>query len=447
MCSAWLCALLLSCAADDDFQTNSTGRLSFSTDTVKADTVFANVGSRTYGFWVFNRSGSGLRLSSVKLRQGNQTGFRVNVDGSYLDNSLGSVATDLEVRKGDSIRVFVELTPQPTFRLEPQKVEDDLVFSLESGAEQRVHLQAYAWDATRLDGLHVSNDTLIESARPVVLYGEGLRVDSGAVLTVRNTTLYFHEGAALTVGGSLLTENTVLRGDRLDGLFDYLPYDRVSGQWQGVVFTASSAGNSLVDTEIRNAVNGVVLDAPLALDSTRQRLTMVRCVVHNSKGYGVVAHGSNVGLYYCQLTNSLADCMALYGGICELAHCTLAQFYPFSADRGAALRFADHWGETVAYPLCRLHCSYCVVTGYEADVVMAERKETGETAEFTYRFEDCLLRTPAVEDDTLSFRNVLWESPEDSVQGKEHFKVIDEQNLYYDFHLDSLSTAKGLGCY
>jgi hypothetical protein len=52
-----------------------------------------------------------------------------------------------------------------------------------------------------------------------------------------------------------------------------------------------------------------------------------------------------------------------------------------------------------------------------------------------------------VEDDTLSFHRIVWETPEDSVQGKQHFKLIDEENLDYDFHLDSLSTAQGMGCY
>jgi hypothetical protein len=91
------------------------------------------------------------------------------------------------------------------------------------------------------------------------------------------------------------------------------------------------------------------------------------------------------------------------------------------------------------------------VTGYDKDVLYAERAAADSLSHdeplFSYRFSDCLLRTPAVEDDTVSFSNIHWETPDDSIQGKNHFKVIDEKNLYYDFHLDSLSTATGLGCY
>jgi hypothetical protein len=411
--------------------------LTFSVDTVKMDTVFSNVASSTYTFWVYNHSGDGIRLSTVRLKNGNQTGFRVNVDGSYLDNTLGSVVTDLEVRQGDSIRVFVELTAAETGLPEPQPVEDDLLFQLESGVQQRVHLQSHAWDALKVTNLAVSRDTVIESSQPIVLYGSGIRVDSGAVLTLRQTTLFFHDKAGIVVGGTLKAEKVTMRGDRLDHMFDYLPYDRVSGQWGGVTFLSSSTDNSLTDTEIRNASTAVSLDSA-AINHDVPRLTMTRCVVHNAKGNGIIASNSYIGLNYCQLTNTLGDCLALYGGKATIDHCTLAQFYPFNAGRGAALRFVGS-GDML------LECTNSIVTGYDADVVMAQRNDTTHT--FQYRFSDCLLRTPEVKDDTISFKRVKWETPKDTIQGKQHFIVIDEKNLVYDFHLDSLSTAKGLGCY
>lgn len=279
---------LVACSDDDSFTTNPTATLSFSTDSVLMDTVFSTVGSRTYDFWVYNRSREGVRLASVRLRQGNQTGFRVNVDGSYLDNSLGSVVTDLEVRKGDSIRVFVELTAPENGLPEAKLIEDDLLFRLESGVEQKVCLRGYAWDALQLRDFVVSKDSLVESTKPVVIYG-GLRVDSAVTLTIRNTTLYFHDKAGIDVFGTLKTENVVLRGDRLDHLFDYLPYDRVDGQWRGVTFHSSSFNNQLINTEIRNTETGVTCDSTTFFGPDVQRLYMERSIVHNSKGNGLLA--------------------------------------------------------------------------------------------------------------------------------------------------------------
>ncbi|MBQ8486190.1 MAG: right-handed parallel beta-helix repeat-containing protein [Prevotella sp.] len=440
-----LTAVMIACSEDDSFTTSRSYLLTFSEDTVKMDTVFSNVSSSTYTFWVYNYSGDGIKLSSVRLRNGNQTGFRVNVDGSYLDNTLGSVVNDLEVRKGDSIRVFVELTSNENGSPEPQLVEDDLVFSLESGAEQRVHLCSYSWDALKFTDLVVSRDTVLEWSAPVVFYGQGIQVDSGAVLTLRNSVLYFHDKAGIRVHGSLKTENVILRGDRLDHMFSYLPYDRVSGQWAGIVFEPSAVNNILTDTEIRNATTAVDLREPATLDSLNQRLTMTRCIVHNAKGGGVVSTNSNVGLYGCQLTNTLGDCLALYGGIANVDHCTLAQFYPFDAARGAALVFSNSYDDKV-YSLSRLSCSNTIVTGYDADVVMVYRTDSAGI-DLSYQFYDCLLRTPAVEDDTISFKRIQWETPKDSIQGKQHFVLVDEDNLIYNFHLDSLSTAQGKGCY
>ena len=434
--------MLSACSDDDSFTTSRNHLLTFQSDTVKMDTVFSNVGSSTYSLWVFNNSGDGLRIKTVRLRNANQTGFRVNVDGSYLDNKTGSVVNDLEVRKGDSIRVYIELTTPENGLDAAQPVEDDLLFTLESGIEQRLHLQSYSWDAVKLTNLVIHRDTIIESPKPMVVYGEGISVDSGAVLTIRHTTLYFHDRAGIDVGGTLRTDHVVMRGDRLDHMFDYLPYDRVSGQWGGVSFRPSSSDNVLENTEIRNAMTAVLLQdsdsSSINNSLDTLRLSMDHCVVHNAKGDGVVIFGSYVRLSYCQLSNTLGDCLAINGGKVVIDHCTLAQFYPLSAQRGSALYFNAAEG-------LDLTCSNTIVTGYDADVIIGEHPDTAYVNK--YRFTDCLLRTPEVADDSVSFKGIQWEKPTDSIQGKQHFVLIDEQNLKYDFHLDSLSTAQGKGCY
>ena len=91
-------------------------------------------------------------------------------------------------------------------------------------------------------------------------------------------------------------------------------------------------------------------------------------------------------------------------------------------------------------------CHNSIITGYADDVLLGDM--LGEDpATFDYEFERCLMRTPEVTDEPERFVDIIWETPEDSIQGKKHFVQIDEDNLIYDFHLDSLSTAQGLGCY
>ena len=436
-------ALLVACTDDDHFGTSNGLRLSFSLDTVSFDTLFSRTPSSTCSFWVHNRNDEGLRLSSVHLARRNQTGFRVNVDGSYLDNASGSQVNDLEVRRNDSILVFVELTSSETAQQDPKLIEDDLIFTLESGVQQKVNLRAWSWDAVKYDDLIVSSDSVIESASPIIIYG-GLTIREGATLTIRHTTLFFHDQAGIDVYGNLVTDSCVMRGDRLDRMFAYLPYDRVSGQWKGLHFHESSAQNRLSRTEIRNAEDAIVVDSA-RLDTTIVRLSMTQCIIHNAKGHGLQAVNANISLHDCQFTNTWGDCVSVIGGIADISYCTLAQFYPFSADRGAALRFTNYRGDT-DIPLLRLRCEGSILTGYDEDVLMGGIRDT--VAAFEYQFVRTLLRTPKVETaDSIRYSEILWETSKDSIQGKKHFKTIDEDNLYYDFHLDSLSTAQGLGCY
>ena len=101
---------------------------------------------------------------------------------------------------------------------------------------------------------------------------------------------------------------------------------------------------------------------------------------------------------------------------------------------------------TNTLPLHSLFCDSTIITGYADDVIMGIQTDTAQV--FEYRFMHTLLRTPTVETaDSLRFSDIIWESPKDSIQGTRHFRLIDEDNLIYDFHLDSLSTAQGLGCY
>ena len=415
-----ICAVLLTACKDDDtFSTSRNNVLTLSVDTLQMDTLFSGVPSSTYSFWVKNNASDGIRIQTARLERGGQSGFRVNVDGSYLD----PVATNFEVRKGDSLRVFVEVTTQENGLDAPQLVEDNLLFTLESGVVQKINLRTWSWDAEKIGALRITRDTLIESSRPIIVY-DSIVVESGVALTLRNTVFYFHNGAHLTVRGKLLAKNCLMRGDRLDHMFSYLPYDRVKGQWQGIRLMKMSLGNEMENCEIRNTMDAILCDSA--------SLNMRNCIVHNCEGYGVKGTNSDIELDYCQITNCLSDCLLADGGIVNVNHSTLAQFYPFSANRGAALRFnTGKRGITIS-------CNNTMATGYDADVVFREKKDT--TLMCIYNFNNCLLRTDSI-DNPDCLKDIIWETPKDSIEGKKHFKTIDEENFFYDFTIDSISPA------
>ena len=59
----------------------SEGNLDFSQDTVIFDTVFTSVGSTTQRLKIYNRSNQNLRVDEIELMGGENSPFRINVDG------------------------------------------------------------------------------------------------------------------------------------------------------------------------------------------------------------------------------------------------------------------------------------------------------------------------------------------------------------------------------
>lgn len=443
LCSCCLIFLLAACNDDDTFTLSSSNLLTFSTDTVCMDTVFSRVPTSTRTFWVYNKSGNGIRCSNVRLERGNQTGFRVNVDGQYLGQAQGFQTNDVEIRNNDSIRVFVELTSPTNNQDSPQKVDDNLIFHLESGAMQKVNLNAWSWDADFMTNIVIKRDTTINTSKPTIIYG-GITVNKGATLTIGSgTTLYFHDKAGIDVYGKLKCEgtaqnNVVLRGDRIDRMFDYLPYDGVSGQWKGIHFYESSYENMIDFTDIHSCYDAIVCDSS---DVSRLKLSLLNSIVHNSQGYGLKSIHSAIDVENCQITNSLNDCVGIFGGDAYINHCTIAQFYPFDSNRGSALRFTNYY-EDVNLPLYGFKCVNSIVTGYSDDVINGSVRDSMVT--YSYKFDYCLLRTPKIEEDTLNIIDVIWEDPSDTiVAGTKNFNKVDISLLQYDFKLTEKSKAIG----
>ncbi|MBO5061710.1 MAG: right-handed parallel beta-helix repeat-containing protein [Prevotella sp.] len=447
-------SILTACIDDDSFSTSPSNLLTFSTDTVSMDTVFSRVPSSTKKFWVYNRSGDGIRCVNVRQANGNQTGFRVNVDGVYLSPSAGFQTSDVEIRKNDSICVFVELTSPENGREGPQLHEDELVFLLESGVEQRVNLCAYTWDAEMWRDVRISHDTRIENGgKPIIVYG-GLTVDSMATLEIdAGTVMYFHNDAGIDVYGTLKISgepgnDVVLRCDRTDRMFDYLPYDMVSGMWQGIKLHSSSYGNEIDYADIHGTFDGIVCEAS---DVERQKLQLNNSTIHNCQGYGLRTVNCKVDVTNSQITNTLADCVSVCGGSVSLINCTVAQFYPFDARRGAALSFANHEGDE-DYPLLRMDCINSIVTGYADDVVFGYASED-ETVPNNYSFINSVLRTVKPDEENGQMVDIIWEGAgrddgedgnnDDVIEGEKHFRLVDGDRQRYDFHLANGSTAIG----
>lgn len=451
--------LLSSCSDDDNFTTNAGARLSFEMDTVRFDTVITTVGSSTKRFKVYNNNNDGLRITSVSLESGGSSGFRVNVDGHS-----GSVLTDLEILKKDSIFIFAEVTLPEVGSDVPTLVRDKLLFTLESGVTQQIVLEALGQDAVFLRAPKISSDTTWKgSSKPYIIY-DSLIVDKDVTFTIEEgASLYFHSGAYVGVYGQIVCNGSlehpiIFRGDRTDKLFPYLPYDRTDSQWGGIILYPESSNNLFDNVDIHGGSYGI--DCPLSTTSD-YKFFVQNSVIHNVLGYGLRC-------YYClgqvlnsEITNCGEDCVHLTGGAYNFVHTTIAQFYPWRASHGVALYFSNIEDET-GYPLEQANFYNCLITGSSLDEIIGNRVEKEDVA-FNAMFDGCLINIKMTGNESESIKNMFtgslnetadsknWKKDENGeydeniIWGRKNFLKIGEGVYIYDFGLSEKSRARGIG--
>ena len=138
----FLMAILSSCI-EDGVATSPSDQPVFSTDTLRLGENFTLTPSATARFKAYNRGSKILSISSVTLRESTPGTFRINVDGM-----AGSSFSNVEIRPGDSIYIFVEATVPPTGSGTLSTVNGYLDF-LTNGVSSTVVLNASAQDAER----------------------------------------------------------------------------------------------------------------------------------------------------------------------------------------------------------------------------------------------------------------------------------------------------------
>ena len=435
--------LSVSCDDEETYTTSPSALLEFSADTVRFDTVFTTIGSSTQLFKVYNRGGESLMLPFIRLASGGRSGFRVNVDGMS-----GTEFADVEVRNGDSLYVFVEVTVDPRDEDNPFLLRDSLQFHLQSGLYQQVQLEAYGQDMIVLRGVSFATDTTLTGERPYVVY-DSLCVDSGATLRLsEGVRLHFHSGAFMRVDGTLRAEGSVerpvvFRGDRLDNMFDYLPYDRMDNQWGGIILGASSYDNYLNHADIHSGGWGIRCDSA---DVALNKLTIENSVIHNVAGDALSAVNGRLWVGNSELTNAGRHCLSVRGGDVQVFFSTLASFSPW-AYQGEAVSLSNEW-----CPLIRAEFRSSIITGrfYSPNDLKLWPTSEPDSLTFNYRFDHCLISVPidSLRGDTLPggrYSNVRVDSVGYEVSRMKNFPLIDTDIFFYDFSLDSLSQAIGAG--
>lgn len=427
--------LMMACDDYDRWTTSPNVGLSFSADTLHFDTVITGMSSSTQTLVAFNRGDEGLRRIRVNLKNGSESRFRVNVDGQYLYEGSGS---DFEIRRRDSLVVRAEVMLPDMGDAEIRHYEDRLIFTLESGVQQEIILQADGMNVKIVHGKVVETDETLTAGMPYLFY-DSLVVKQGATLTLEpGAKLLFHDHVSMDVHGTLKAIGTrempiTLRGDRMDRMFAYLPYDNTPNRWGGIHFYGESCDNMLEYCDIHSGDFGIVCDSSHFANPFMPILSMWNSAIHNIGGQGLALRSTKAEVVGCQISNCLENCVDILGGNVFMLHCTIAQFYSFAVYGKDALYLANLDAEGNYVPISQAYFVNCLITGFADDVVMGNlAPENDEPC--NYLFDHCFLRTVRSEDEER-----FVECNYDDAEGPEamtceaHFALFDKHDFLYDF--------------
>lgn len=423
-------------------------RLRFSHDNILFDTVFTAMGSSTRRVMVYNPNANAICISRVSMKDGRY--FHINIDGENAPDRLQNIT----IRGGDSIFMFIRANIDPQAVNTPVLVEDTIAF-LTNGNVQQIALQAYGQNVEILkdksSGLFICEDCTLNNCKPYIIYDT--LVVNGNLTILPGATLYMHANALIHVYGSLTANGTLAQpiticGDRTDRLFDSVPYRVASGQWNGIYLLHSkdrpTPTYTLNHVDITSGTVGLYVYSETT--DSRPTLTFANGRIHNHSVYGLVLQNVDAQVVNSEISNCASFCVYLAGGTQQFLHSTIASYfgYPYTNINihNSAVRdtlsavYINNLSKNMATTAASFHS--CVIAGAARNNLrVATPLNNFYQGSFTGNYLQC---------DTLpqafAAQNV-YGTRNDTVFRNIYYRIGEYR--YYDFRLDSVSPARGIG--
>lgn len=406
-----------SCREDLDYAP-SAGNLEFSRDTVFLDTVFSRIGSSTYTLKVYNRTLDDIEIPSIKLGLGEESDYRLNVDGQ-----AGNEFVNIPLFAKDSLYIFIETThelatsEQNEFlytdviqfdsgqnRQEVQLVTliKDAIFlfprTLQNGTKEKISL-GLNQDGTEIlvNGLYLPENHLNFTAdKPYVVYGyaavpenKELQIDAGARIHFhKDSGLFISKNASLKVNGTLSTdlklmENEVIfEGDRLEPPFEY-----IAGQWGSVILSKGSINNELNHLTIKNATVGLMVEGDVQFQPPT--LLIKNSKIYNSSSTNLWSKSAKIIGENCVFGSAGHSSLFInMGGEYSFVHTTIANFWQNGFRTGTALKI-DNLNNVTPRDLVKADFINCIIEG-NTDRELSLNAD--QNSLFNFYFSHCLLK-------------------------------------------------------
>ncbi|NOY36817.1 MAG: hypothetical protein GXO83_04515 [Chlorobi bacterium] len=398
--------------------------LKFSVDTLFFDTIFTTLGSTTQSFTVHNPYSSPLKISSIDLAGGNQSFFRLNIDGEP-----GTHFSDLDLLAGDSLYIFVEVTIDPQNNNNPVYIHDSVTFEI-NGNRQDIDLVAWGQDVHLLDGEIIATQTWNDDKPYLIVHS--MLVDTLQTLTILpGTRVYLHNNSTVYVSGTLEVLGTYdapvqFSGDRLEQMYEDIP-----GQWGGIYLLNGSKNNRIEHAVIKNGIYGIHLGNLYSNDPPPDLVISNTVIMHmNFAGIstiGATIRGGNLLIADCGFYNLVLTT----GGDYTFYHCTLANYWAWSNRTTPALLLTNYYNiddtALIVGDLVRADFGNVIIYGNKDQEM---ERSSDPSAEYNYTFDHCLLKVKDGYDlsDTSRFREVFANYDPGFINPQD-----------YDFHPDSLA--------
>jgi hypothetical protein len=417
----------------EKINSSSNAVLHFSSDTVTFDTLLTSIGSPTKNLRVINQTNENIVISSVRLSGGNQSGFRLNVNGEASNETY-----NVQIPARDSIFIFIDAILEKTGKNNPLVTEDSIIFRI-NNIEQKVRLMAWGQDFVLIKSEHI-NTSVWNKDRPYLVYNEAL-IDSGQTLTIESgTTVYFHKNAGLKVKGTLkvlgtFDEPVQFSGDRLEPAYSETP-----DQWNGIILYSGSHNNKINFAKIKNANIGLQVGTIEQSGFASVELSNTR--IENMSWSGIWAMKSKILAYNCVISNvRYYNTALLLGGDYQFYHTTFANYYNnllsgmrttetlivsnYLVDNKSGVRYVGDLKEAVF--------GNCIVTGNRVNELLISMDKQGIS---NYLFDRSLIQVS----DTFKLSE-----PNHFVDIIRNVNPRFKNPYKGNFELDTLSIAKDYG--
>lgn len=370
-----LMVFLFACKKEDDFNSDQSFRLEFSTDTIMFDTIFTTLGSTTEYLLVYNNENKPVKISNIRLGRGSNSPYRLNVDGMPGQNFK-----DVEIGKKDSLWIFIEVTIDPNNTLTPFLVTDSILFET-NGNVQDVDLVAFGQNANFITptnsifGLQYSIlpcNSVWTNALPYVVYGYAVVDSACSLLIEEGTQVHFYQNSGLWVYryGQIKVNGTADKPVVFQGTRREASYAEIPGQWDRIWINEGdqSVQNEINHAIIKNSFIGIQAENLLSpIGSNQRKLILNNTFIRNTSGIGILARDYTIEASNTVVANSANYLLALtMGGSYEFNQCTMANYWTRSQRNAPSVYLNNYFNSTsgiVAVDLTKADFKNCIIYG------------------------------------------------------------------------------------